>query len=436
MLKRFLVVLCALSLASTAAAQTIGTYALWPDAALDTSGIVFGPPLPDPARTYVNLSSPATANGTIRMVAFRLSGASPLSPCADSVKVKFFRRSGLTITLFAERGPFTVNGSVTKVTLASPVDVLFGDVIGLTLVRDCPLGGYVNGPIGQAMKNAGSAFIQGDVTATTPYALTPGTALPQVRLIPNLALSVFGSSATDVEVRSQVIVVAGSAPGVGGSRFKTDIQLANVPQRQIIFNAPLRGDTVSGRLVYHPAGTSAAQSDPSVPFTLARGATRNFLDFVGALGRTGIGSVDIYTTVGFEPPLAIANIYEDSGSATKGLTLEAQSPDRALTEDAVLFAPSDPTRFRMNIGIRTLDQPAHFGLVVFRADGIARTQTIPFDLPANYFMQAEANQLLGTTLQAGDTIAVQLDGAHLFIYGAITDNTSQDPSVHFASIPR
>jgi hypothetical protein len=425
---------CAVVLAFTATAQTIGSYVLFPDAALDTSGIVIGGPPPDPARTYINLTAPAKSNATIRVVTFRLSGASPLSPCVDSVKVKFFRRGGNQLVFFAERGPFTVNTNVMKVTLPTPVDVLSGDVIGITLVRDCPLGGYVNGPIAQTTRSGASAFIQGD--ATGAYAIGAGTALPQVRLLPNLALSVFGSSNADEEIRSQVIVVAGSASGVGGSRFKTDVQMANVPPPQFIFNAPLRGDLVKGRLVYHAAGSSGSPSDVSVPFSLNRGESKNFLDFVGALGRSGIGSIDIYTTVGFEPPLAVAHIYEDSGSATKGLTLEALIPERALIEDAVLFAPSDPSRFRMNIGIRTLDRPARLGFVIFRANGTARTDTISVDLPANYFVQNEAGQLLGTTLQAGDTIVVRSDGAPVFVYGAITDNASQDPSVHFATIPR
>lgn len=434
MLQRMLFASCAVVLAFTAAAQTIGSYVLFPDAALDTSGIVIGPPPPDPARSYINLTAPAKLSATIRTVTFRIAGGSPIVPCANGVKIKFFHRGGNQLFFFAERGPFTVNSNVMKVTLPTAVDVQAGDVIGLTLVHDCPLGGFVNGPIGQAMKSGASAFIQGDAVAS--YAIGSGTALPQVRLIPNVVLSVFGSSNAEDEIRSQVIAVAGSASGVGGSRFKTDVQMANVPPPQFVFNAPLRGNVVKGRLVYHAAGSSGSPSDVSVPFTLNSGESKNFLDFVGALGRSGIGSIDIYTTVGFEPPLAVAHIYEDSGSATKGLTLEAQIPERALIEDAVLFAPSDPSRFRMNIGIRTLDRAANIGFVVFRANGTARTETISVSLPANYFVQNEASQLLGTALQAGDTIVVRSDGAPVFVYGAITDNASQDPSVHFATIPR
>jgi hypothetical protein len=437
MLNRILVVCCAMTLAVTATAQTIGSYVLWPDTALDTSSVIIGVP-PDPARTYINLSGPATANGTIRMVAFRTAGASVTHPCNDAVKIKFFRRSGDTVNFITERGPFSVNATITKVNLSPPVDVLAGDLIGITLLQDCGLGGLRMGPIGQALKTEGTAFIQGDASGAYSLHAGPGVTAPPARLIPALALSVFGSATTDAEVRSQIIVVAGSAPGVGGSRFKTDIQMANVPGPDFLFNAPLRGDTVLGRLVYHAAGIAGTPSDPSVPFKLGPGEARTFLDFVATLGLSGLGSIDVYTTVGFESPLAVARIYEDSAGATKGLAIDALTPDRALQEDAILFAPTDPAKFRMNIGVRTLDHPVTLGFAIFRSNGTARTATITHDYLANQFVQDDATHVLGTTLEPGDYIVVRggLAPASAFVYGSIIDNTSQDPSVQFASVLR
>jgi hypothetical protein len=168
----------------------------------------------------------------------------------------------------------------------------------------------------------------------------------------------------------------------------------------------------------------------------AAGENRTLLDFVGGLGLSGLGSIDVYTTVGFEAPLAVAHIYEDSGGATKGLTTDALILDRALTEDAVLFAPVDPAKFRMNIGVRTLDQPVSLGFAIVRANGTARTSTVRIDFPANYFVQNGADQMLGTPLQAGDAIVVRNLGIPVFVYGSTTDNTSQDPSVQFASVLR
>jgi hypothetical protein len=422
--------ICVACLSLTATAQTIGNYVLWPDRALDTNRIIIGTRV---SLSYVDLSGPAPANATIRDVTFRASVG--LIPCNDAVKIKFFRRELAAITVVAERGPFTVTGPVTKVSLTPPVEVQAGDLIGITFLQDCGGGGVLIGPIGHATTAEGSALILGDPAGS--YALYPTLAtLPVAQVRPTVALSIFGTDGTVQEIRSQVIVVAGAAGGVGGSRFKTDIQLATVPLPRFIFNPPLQGDVALGRLVYHAAESSGTTADVSVPFKLNRGESRTFSDFVGTLGLSGIGSIDVYTTLGFEPPMASAHIYEDSAGSTKGLTLDAEPLHRALSEEAVLFAPTDPSRFRMNIGVRTLDQAVNLELVVVRANGTAASEPVLWAVPANFFAQRDARQLLGiTAFQPGDTIVVS-PGGPVFVYGSIIDNVSQDPSVHFARVPR
>ena len=410
-----------LCLSAIAAAQTIGTYVIAPDTPIDSSGVSFG--VPPAGRTYVNLSGPAPAAATIRTVAFRTTAA---SGCNDTVKIKFFRRSGDTITTFAESGPFPRTGSHTKVTLPTPVDVQTGDLIGITLAGNCFA---TIGPIGQSSKGEGSVAIYSDASGS--YDLYGNSTTPRPRLFPGVALGIYGSSDANPEVRTQVIVAAASAAGVGGSRFKTDIQLGNPPLPEFLFNAPLTGDTVLGRLVYHPEATSGTAGDPSVPFKLARGESRTILDFVGGLGLTGKGSVDVYTTVGFEAPLAVARVYEDSGGSTKGFTMDAQLPERAIRSESILFAPTDPAKFRMNIGVRTLDRPLTLVFAILRPDGTARTASVERFYPANYYTQVEASQLLGATLQAGDAIVIHAADP-VFVYGSIIDNASQDPSLQFA----
>lgn len=409
--------------ASAMAQTTIGTYVLAPDTAIDASGVSIG--TPPAARTYVNLAGPATADGTIRAVAFRTTTG---NGCDDVVKIKFFRRSGNSLSVVAETGPFARTGLLTKVNLPTPVDVRAGDLIGMTLAGNCFA---TIGPIGQTMNVEGAAAMFSD--AAGPFDLYGVSTTPRPRLFPAVALGLFGSSNTDPEVRTHVIVAAASAGGVGGTRFKTDIQLSYPPLPEFTFNNVLRSNTALGRLVYHPEGTSGNGSDPSVSYKLSFGQSRTLLDFVGGLGLTGKGSVDVYTTVGFEAPVAVARVYEDSGGSTKGFTMDAQLPDRAVRDDAVLFAPTDPSKFRMNIGVRTLDRPTSLGFSLLRPDGTSRIETVTRTYPANYYAQTEASQLLGVPLQVGDTIIVRPGEGPAFVYGSIIDNASSDPSLQFAS---
>src|SRR5260221_6601507 len=59
-------------------------------------------------RTDISLNNPATATGTVASVKVYWSALG----CANAFKVKFFRRVGDTLTLTAERGPFT-SGALT-----------------------------------------------------------------------------------------------------------------------------------------------------------------------------------------------------------------------------------------------------------------------------------------------------------------------------------
>jgi hypothetical protein len=59
--------------------------------------------------------------------------------------------------------------------------------------------------------------------------------------------------------------------------------------------------------------------------------------------------------------------------------------------------------------------------------------TINRDFPATHFEQtSSANFLLGLVLTGGESIAIRITSGSAFLYGATTDNTTNDPSIQFA----
>jgi hypothetical protein len=97
----------------------------------------------------------------------------------------------------------------------------------------------------------------------------------------------------------------------------------------------------------------------------------------------------------------------------------------------VLVAPIDPARMRMNIGIRTLSSGADFTITVHDRSG-AQTISKEVSYPATWFIQVPAETLLGAPLPADATVTITMNSGGAIIYGSITDNTTQDPSLQFA----
>ena len=224
---------------------------------------------------------------------------------------------------------------------------------------------------------------------------------------------------------THVLPVVGSGPGNLGSFFKTALQLYNPHE-----------SSVSGRIVFHPAGTSGSTSDPSLSFTLAPGKTLAFGDLLPAMGvASGLGSADLITDAGSPPPVALSRVFNDAGSGTSGLGQEMLSLDRALQsgETSMLFAPDDTARFRLNIGVRTLADGAALTITVRDEDGtVVKRATRAYE--PTYFSQVSSSAFLDDyTLAGGETITVELTSGSAFIYGATTDNATNDPSVQLAT---
>jgi len=360
-------------------------------------------------RTDIDLVHPADATGLVDTAQFSWSSF----PCPAEVKIKFFRRHGSTVVYLAERGPFDVTSGDMTVALTPPVAVEQGDLVGITRLADCGNAGAITGIV-----NPGYLAYSGDVTSDVGFAAGQnGGAV--------LDLSATGTATESIDA---VLPVAGSTPGNFGSFFRTSLQISN----------PGFADT-SGRLVFHPAGVSGSSADPSLPFTIAVHTTISYDDIVQTMGQSGLGTIDVVLPSGAAAPLTVARVFDDGGSeGTKGFTEEAVP----LTGDKqVMFAgatgfmvgPPDLTRFRYNIGIRTLLAGAFLTFRVRDAGGnIVRTVDLSYD--PTFFTQQPADTLLGGPLPENALIEVSCSSGGAVIYGATVDNTTNDPSIQFVKV--
>lgn len=363
--------------------------------------------------TIVNSAHPATEAGTVsRATVMWLSGPdAPNGACEDAFEIKFLRPSTsgpFTLTVVAERGPFDAVNARNVVTLSPPVAIEPGDLIAVTQLQHfLPCGGLLSGSTDRTI----SYFI----SETDPALGEPVDGMLIDRgLIPAIRAS------SEADVLHGYIPVVGSVNGAFGSRFKTSVQLTNRS----------RGPSV-GKLVFHPAGVAASPSDPTLDFALLLPEeTIAFDDIMAEIGRTGLSSVDLIVTDG-PPPDVTVNVYNDQAAAgTSGFTSEVVTPTQAMQyfTEATLAAPSDPANFRLNIGIRTLGSGARLRFRVTDATGSIVAEGTSFNLPANYFEQnGAASYLGGVQPPANGTVSVLVLGGSAFVYGAITDNRTNDP---------
>jgi streptogramin lyase len=226
-----------------------------------------------------------------------------------------------------------------------------------------------------------------------------------------------------------ILPVVGSTAGVGGSFFRTSVQLHNA------------GTTPSiGGIVFHPSGTAGSVQDPVLPFTLAAGETRTIPDLLPAMGRSGLGSADVILTIGSgsNAPIVSARVFNDAGAAgTTGFTEAAMRAQDALRPGSlgVLLPPADLTNFRFNLGVRTLNEGATAILTLREASGAIVT-TVSRAFPATYHEQQSASAFLGvSTLPAGGSIEITVTAGAAIFYGATVDNRTGDPSFQIARGP-
>jgi hypothetical protein len=213
--------------------------------------------------------------------------------------------------------------------------------------------------------------------------------------------------------------------GVGGSFFRTSVQLHNSTST-----------AATGRIVFHLSGVSGSGSDPALSYTLSPGQTQSIADLLPAMGRSGLGSADIEATSG-SIPAATVRVFNDAGAAgTTGFTEEPMRAEEALRpgQSGVLLLPADLTRFRFNLGVRTLESGAAATLTLRDAPGAALA-TVSRGFPATYHRQQSAAEFLGVaTLPGGGSISIAVTSGAAIVYGATVDNTTGDPNLQIARV--
>jgi streptogramin lyase len=224
-------------------------------------------------------------------------------------------------------------------------------------------------------------------------------------------------------LETRIFPVVGSTAGVGGSFFRTAIQLSNSSEVQMI-----------GRIVFHRSGVSGGESDPVLSYSLASGQTMSIADLLPYMGHSGIGSANIEATSG-SIPVATARVFNDAGKAgTTGFTEEPMRSEDALRpgQSGVLLLPADLTSFRFNLGVRTLGAGAAATLTRRDAAGVV-VATVSRAVPATYHEQQSASAFLGaSTLPAGGSISIAVSAGAAIFYGATVDNRTGDPSLQIA----
>jgi len=218
-----------------------------------------------------------------------------------------------------------------------------------------------------------------------------------------------------------ILPVVGSVQGV--ALFRTAVQIHNP-----------RATPISGKFVYHAQGTSGSASDPSMSYTLQGGQTIHYPDLLPAMGLSGLGSIDIVTD-GDPAPILIARVYSDAGEAgTAGFTIDAVAPSQALQagESGVIIVPPDLTKTRLNVGLRSLENGASMQITLRDKNGLQKGAAAK-TMAANQFDQQSIAALLpGLTIDGSDTVTFSINSGKAIIYGASTENKTQDPSLQYA----
>lgn len=238
-----------------------------------------------------------------------------------------------------------------------------------------------------------------------------------------LAVSADAQSASN----TLIVPVAGSVTGANGETFRTAIRLRG--------HGP-------GRIYFRGSSHFGDERDPSVAYIMHVGdegtATVYFDDVMGAIGVSGLGSLDVVPDRPEFTFTAETYVYHQTAGGRFGSDVpfvrSGQVPDR-------YHIPIDPetlTTSRINVGIRTFANAVTVRLGILRGDIVWPMKE--FDLPARSFRQYSVAEFLQdgetcSTLEdcAGGVLILEFpfEGRRgALVYSTVTDNGTGDPRVY------
>ncbi|HEX7192724.1 MAG TPA: hypothetical protein VF381_14245 [Thermoanaerobaculia bacterium] len=369
-------------------------------------------------RTDISLD-PATASGVITSVKVYWSNAA----CSNAFTITFFRRAGDLLIPGSKRGPFSTTSNVMTVELTPAVSVGQGDLIGITRLSDCGNPGTATG-----VPTAGYLSFDEDVK-------TNRTVIDGQRA--KSALAVF-ASAPATNSTEEVLPAVGSVRGVFGSSFKTSLQLLNPTSSEM-----------TGWITFTPHGVPQGPFSSGVGYGYSIPAGQQIsVDLAEAFTGSpstpiGLGTLDVEVPTGQARPQIIARVYNDAGTGgTAGfyedpVALGDTGPGGRVISagsNGFMVTPVDPTRTRFNIGVRSFFSGADLtAQVLDNAGHVLATTTRHY--PANYFEQVDAAAFFGgVPVGANETIKITVTDGSAAVYGATTDNVTNDPSVQYALV--
>lgn len=238
-----------------------------------------------------------------------------------------------------------------------------------------------------------------------------------------LALALL-AAAVPAAAKNLYIPAAGSAPGLGGTHFRTDVRIFNPSSSETIYVTlhllpqGMDGSNISGRVVTLAPRQMAVLND----------VVAGFLQWpVPAIGAIRLDS-DTDRSYEFS---ADSRTYTDSPHAeapgTYGQFIPALDPDTAATKTGVVLHVSNNTAFRTNAGVMNHNREAvTVRAKLMRADGTLDAESAPFLVPPMSMTLRSVSQFFGEDRIVDDGYFVLESTLPVFTFASVVDNDSGD----------